>query len=293
MDDNQGHVQHPIPVAKHRFVISRTYLSHVQKTARWTIQWCYARLRFMMVGFLAPICRIYDPISSLSHLIAAGFVLIAAFPLVRLGKRNRTHTLALTVYAICVFGLLSVSGIYHCLHNGAARSFMRRADYLAIWFLIAGTFTAIHGVMCRGFWRRWVLLFVWTYAGVAIVSQAIWFHQLSGLRGLLMYLMLGWLGLVTVIKIGRQIGFRAVRPLWLAGIVFSVGALSEAAKQPRLIDGWLGPHEVFHFAVIAGVTMHWLFIRRLVSAHQVAPPPFVTEGAMAIASSALPQPQPS
>lgn len=246
-----------------------------------------------MAGLFAPICRISDPVSSLSHLIAAGFACVAAFSLVRSGKKNRTHVLALTVYAVCVVGLLSVSGIYHWLHNGAARSFMRRVDYLAIWFLIAGTFTAIHGVMCRGFWRRWVLIFVWTYAGLAVVSQAIWFRQLSGLLGLLLYLILGWLGLVTVIKIGRQIGFRAMRPLWLAGIVFSIGALTEAAKQPRLIDGWLGPHEVFHFAVIAGVTIHWLFIRSLASAHPPAPASIFTEGAMAMGPSSMSQPQPS
>jgi len=141
---------------------------------------------------------------------------------------------------------------------------MQHADYLAIWFLIAGTFTAIHGVMCRGFWRRWMLTFVWLYVAAAVASQLIWFKCLTGSVGLLMYLVLGWAGLATVIKVGRHIGFRAMRPLWSAGLVFSVGAVLEAFHKPVLIPCWLGPHEVFHFAVIAGAGIHWRFIRRLV-----------------------------
>jgi hypothetical protein len=144
---------------------------------------------------------------------------------------------------------------------------MKRADYLAIGFHMAGTFTAIHGVMCRGLWRRWMLTFIGTYAAAALVAQLLWFEQLSGVVGLLLYLILGGMGLATVIKVGRDVGFRVVRTLGFAGIVFSIGAISEALHRPHVVDGWLGPHEVFHFAVIAGAAIHWLFIPGLVLAH--------------------------
>jgi hemolysin III len=205
-----------------------------------------------------------DPMSALSHLAAAALACVAGFRLIRLSKRNPRRTAALVVYAVCVVGLLSVSGVYHSLPSGPARAFMRHVDYLAIWFLIAGTFTAVHGVMCRGFWRCWMLTFIWLYVAAAVTLQLLWFKHLSGTLGLLLYLVLGWIGLVTVVKIGRQIGFRAARPLWFAGIVFSVGAILEALRQPLVIECWLGPREVFHFAVIAGAAVHWLFIRKLV-----------------------------
>jgi channel protein (hemolysin III family) len=152
-------------------------------------------------------CTLYgiaDPISAISHIIAAGLASIAAFGLVPLARQNRTYRLALTVYAACVVSLLSISGTYHALQDGPARLFMKRADYLAIWLLIAGTFTAIHGVMCRGFWRRWMLTFIGTYTAAAFVAQLLWFEQLSGVLGLLLYLILGWMGLATVIKLGRR-----------------------------------------------------------------------------------------
>jgi channel protein (hemolysin III family) len=148
---------------------------------------------------------------------------------------------------------------------------MQRADYCAIWLLIAGTFTAVHGVMYRGFWRSGVLAVIWSFAAVGVLLQMLWFDVFSGTAGLLLYLGIGWLGVVSVVKVGRQIGFRAVRPLWHAGIVYSSGALLEAAIQtlgPRVVVAhWVGPHEIFHVTVIVGVALHWRFIRELLLKH--------------------------
>lgn len=227
-------------------------------------------IRWIAVPFFPEACvalGVCEPVSSLSHLAAAALAIVAAVPLVRAGRRNWEHKTALAVYATCVVLLLAISGTYHSLTMGRARLIMQHADYLAIWTLIAGTFTGIHGVMCRGFWRRWILLFVWIYAAIAIVLQVLWFKQLSGTAGLVMYLALGWVGLATIMKLGRQLGFRAVSPILIGGLLFSGGAVLEAVGQPVISRLWLGPHEIFHFAVIAAVTVHWLFIRRLVLLH--------------------------
>ena len=212
-----------------------------------------------------------QPVSSLSHLVAAAAACVAAVPLIRLGRGSPARMTALAVYAICVVGLLTISGTYHSLDKGGpARAFMQHVDYFAIWLLIAGTFTAVHGIMCSGFWRRGVLTFIWLYAALGIGLQIVWFQFFSGVPGLVLYLGLGWLGLVSIIKLGRQLGFRVVRPLWYAGIFFSAGAVLEAVRQPVIIRNWVGPHEIFHLAVIIGVVIHWRFIRHLALVH--APP---------------------
>ena len=182
---------------------------------------------------------------------------------------------ALGVYASCVVALLAISGTYHSLdHGGPARAFMQHVDYFAIWLLIAGTFTAVHGIMCSGFWRRGMLTFIWLYAAAGIGLQVFWFQFFSGVPGLVLYLGLGWVGLISIIRLGRQIGFRAVRPLWFAGIFFSAGAVLEAIKQPVLIRNWVGPHEIFHLPLIAAVVFHWRFPLRLLLLHAPTPVPF-------------------
>jgi channel protein (hemolysin III family) len=218
-----------------------------------------------------------QPVSSLSHLVAAVIALLAGVPLVRRARGCRHRVFAVSVYVSCVVATLAISGVYHSFERGcSARIVMKRMDYFAIWLLIAGTFTAVHGIMFSGKWRRGILTFIWSYVALAILLQVLWFRVFSGIPGLVLYLGLGWVGLFSIIKLGQRLGFAAVRPLWFAGIAYSAGAILEATGHPVLVHGWVGPHEVFHVAVIAGVAVHWFFIRRLLMVH--APPlPFPAE----------------
>jgi channel protein (hemolysin III family) len=209
-----------------------------------------------------------QPVSSLSHLAAAVVALAAGVPLIRLARGCRHRISAVGVYVFCVVATLGISGVYHSLARGcSARIVLQRMDYFAIWLLIAGTFTAVHGVMFSGIWRRGVLVFVWSYAAVGVLLQLIWFRVFSGVSGLVLYLGLGWIGVFSILKLGRQICYRAVRPMWYAGIFYSAGAILAAAGHPILIRRWVGPHEIFHGAVIVGVALHWVFIRRLLMTH--------------------------
>ncbi len=227
-----------------------------------------------------------QPVSSLSHLAGAVVALVAGVSLVRLARGCRYRVSAVAVYVFCVVATLGISGAYHTLDRGcSARTVMQRMDYFAIWLLIAGTFTAVHGIMFSGAWRRGALTFIWGYVAVGISLQAIWFRVFSGVPGLVLYLGLGWVGLFSILKLGRQIGFTVVRPLWYAGIAYSAGAILEATGHPILIDRWVGPHEIFHVAVIAGVALHWFFIRRLLMAYAPAlPAPVIVTAIPAVAT---------
>jgi channel protein (hemolysin III family) len=205
-----------------------------------------------------------QPVSSLSHLAAAGAALVAAVPLVRLGRRFG-YLVPLSAYALCVIATLAISGTYHALGvRDPTGQLMQRLDYLAIWLVIAGTFTAVHWVMFTGFWRGGLLLIIWSYALIGIVLQACWFETFSGNTGVILYLGLGWIGLASIIKLRRQMGSRPVRPFLIGGVAFTVGALLDICGKPVLVANWIGPHEFFHVTVIAGLTLHWRFIQRLV-----------------------------
>jgi channel protein (hemolysin III family) len=223
--------------------------------------------------FVRSIPGFCQPVSSLSHLAAALVALIAAVPLIRLARGSRSRQMAVALYAVCVIAALGISGAYHSLdRGGAARLVMQHIDYIAIWLLIAGTFTAFHGIMCKGLWRGGMLAFIWSFAFAGVGLQIVAFDLFSGVLGLGIYLGLGWVGILSVFKLGRQIGFRAVRPIWFAGIAYSAGAVLEASGHPVLSRHWVGPHEMFHFAVITGVALHWVFIRRLLITHAPAIP---------------------
>ncbi|HEY0712075.1 MAG TPA: hemolysin III family protein [Polyangia bacterium] len=212
--------------------------------------------------------------SSFSHLFAAAFALVAAIPMVRLAQGHPERKLALGVYVSSVVITLAISGVYHsCEPGGSAREIMQRVDHGAIWCLIAGTFTAVHGIMWNGFWRRGLLAIIWTYALMGIVLEILWFREIVGSTELILYLGLGWIGIFSIRKLGRQIGWAPVLPMLYAGVAYTAGAILEALNWPVVVTNWIEAHEVFHFAVIVGVALHWRFIRKLVMHH--APRPHV------------------
>ena len=47
------------------------------------------------------------------------------------------------------------------------------------------------------------------------------------------------------------------------GLAYSVGAILLGLQWPTIIPGVFGPHEVWHIAVITGLSLHWRFIARL------------------------------
>jgi predicted membrane channel-forming protein YqfA (hemolysin III family) len=58
-------------------------------------------------------------------------------------------------------------------------------------------------------------------------------------------------------------GFALVRPLLSGGIFYSAGAVTEFMQAPVLINGVIGPHELFHLAVLIGITYHWKLVRQI------------------------------
>ncbi len=185
----------------------------------------------------------------------------------RLLTRGRGDSLRRTVLGIytgsCIL-LFAMSGVYHMLSaDSPARSVMVRIDHSAIFILIAGTYTPVHGILFCG-WARWgPIALVWAAALAGIALKWLYFNDLPRWLGLSLYLLLGWLGTISGIAIARRYGFGFVQPLLWGGIAYSAGAILEFVNWPVIIPGIVHPHELFHLAVVIGALFHWQFIWRI------------------------------
>jgi channel protein (hemolysin III family) len=207
-----------------------------------------------------------DPVSSLTHLIAAGvFFVLGVYRLTRTGAGALT-VIALGVYVFAVVFALSMSGVFHLLDQAStARMVLRRLDHAGIFFLIAATYTPVHVIQFRGFMRFGVLGIVWAIAIAAIVFKSIFFDSIPEWVSLLMYLGLGWAGLVSAAALWRRFGWRPLRPVVWGAAAYTAGALLEFSGYPVVVPGVLGPHELFHLFVLAGVSLHWVYVWRIAS----------------------------
>jgi predicted membrane channel-forming protein YqfA (hemolysin III family) len=62
------------------------------------------------------------------------------------------------------------------------------------------------------------------------------------------------------INFGKSYGFAFIRPLVIGGICYTVGAIIEYQHKLTILAGILGPHEILHIAVLAGIGFQWRFI---------------------------------
>jgi len=201
-----------------------------------------------------------EPVSSLSHLIATAFFAVASIPLLRAARGHGGRMTALAIYAGSVVLLLAMSGVYHLLaHDTAGRAVLQRLDHACIFTLIAGTFTAVHGMLFRG-WLRWgVIAFVWIVVATAIPLKTVFFADMPEWLSLTFYLAFPWLGLGSGYLLWRRRGLHFIAPLALGGLAYTLGAVIEFARWPNPWPGVIHAHELFHFFVIAGAWFHWRF----------------------------------
>jgi channel protein (hemolysin III family) len=203
----------------------------------------------------------HDPVSALTHLLAAPVFLALSFDLLRRGRGSVGRQVYLGVFAASTVFLLSMSGVYHMMVNGGtARAVMERLDHSGIFLLIAGTFTPAHGILFRGRQRWAPLLLIWTCAVAGITLRSIFLSDFSAALGLTIYLGLGWLGLVSTIVLWQRYGFAFVRFLLLGGVMYTVGALTAFIGGFVVIPGVVGPHELLHLCVLVALACHWRFV---------------------------------
>lgn len=204
-----------------------------------------------------------EPFSALSHLLAAGIFLVLG---VRLVMASRGHAGRVTSLIIFIFSgvfLLCMSGVFHLLEpGGTGRMVLQRLDHAGIFLLIAGTMTPVHSLLFQG-WLRWgMLLLVWTIAITSLTLKTIFFNEIAEWLGLSLYLGLGWLGAVSGVLLYQRFGYQYIKPLIYGAIAYTTGAVLEFIRAPELIPGVIGPHELFHIAVLVGLGYHLAFVAR-------------------------------
>lgn len=204
-----------------------------------------------------------EPIGCFSHLLGAvGFAVLSFYMIPKLIRATGIR-IPLLVFALATVGLLSISGIYHSLPlEGESRPIMQRIDHAAIFVMIAGTFTPVQCLLFSGFFCWSVTGFIWLYAIAGVAMKSAMFSSVPAWLSLGSYLLMGWIGVLSALVLCRLYGFKFVYPLLAGAIAYTVGAMIDFFDRPVIIQGIVGPHEVFHLAVLLGLSYHWLFVIR-------------------------------
>ena len=196
----------------------------------------------------------------------AGFILLTI-----LTWGQTTKVIALGIFGLSLFFLYTMSALYHGIKlPEKKRIWFNKLDHVAIFLLIAGTYTPIVAILFPPVWRTVILVVIWTATALGIIYK-IFSKRIHGLINVSLYLIIGWAGAIPAIFLSQlrpvfsSDGFRLIL---LGGLIYTVGFFIYFKKRPNPWPNVFGHHEIWHLFVLGGSLCHFLFMLFYIVPHQ-------------------------
>jgi len=210
---------------------------------------------------------IKDPFPGLSHWVGAGLSVAGLVFLLTLSAGEAWRVVGCAIYGGTLIVLYAASALAHTIRcSPQASDRLTRFDYVAIFLLIAGTYTPLCLVNLRGPWGWGMLAAEWGMAALGIILVATGKGSSNWPRTVL-YLFMAWVvALVAIAPMSRALPAAALAWLLIGGGVYSLGAIVFALDRPHLWPGRFVAHDLWHVSVLLGSGCHFFVILRFVAA---------------------------
>jgi hemolysin III len=202
--------------------------------------------------------RIREPVNGASHLVGLLLAGAGTLQLLRMA-RGPEQLAAFSIYGATLILLYAASSLYHTLPvSERPLRALRTLDHIAIYFLIAGTYTPIAIITLNGRLGWALLATVWVIAMAGIpfkllfLDAPVWLSTAT-------YLAMGYLALVAVVPLARAVSLSGLVWLFAGGMAYTVGAIIYSCRRPDPLP-WFGHHEIWHILVLIGSACHFAFM---------------------------------
>lgn len=187
-----------------------------------------------------------------SHAVAAVASVILTILLCWLSRADIPRMISILIFGLSMIELYTVSALYHIINwSVAKRSILRALDHANIFVLIAGTYTPLCFNILTGWVRLTLLIGIWLLAALG-VGLSISPLKLPRWVTVALYIGMGWVVVLALPAFLAVLPWIAVAILLLGGMLYTIGALIYARKQPDPFPRVWGYHEIFHLFVILG-----------------------------------------
>ncbi len=205
-----------------------------------------------------------DPGSAATHFI--GFIAsIIAMPILlvhaSLAGADLRMLAGYSIFMLSMITLYGASTSYHSFDVSASFNLiLKKVDHLTIPVLIAGTYTPV----CLFIHSRTgtvLIILAWCLAAASMLFTLLWVTCPRWVSSVL-YIGMGWSCVFALPSIYAALTPAAFGWLLAGGILYSVGAVIYAVKQPEFNRRHprFGTHEIFHLFVLAGSLCHYILM---------------------------------
>lgn len=197
-----------------------------------------------------------DRANLLTHAIGVGICLagLALMVVVASAAGDPWKIVSVAVFGATLVQLYASSMLYHATEDPALKRRFQVWDHIAIYFLIAGTYTPFLLVNLRGSWG-WPLFWVmWALALGGLVKDLFLTGRSKALSTLL-YVLMGWVVLVVMRPLAASLPTSAFVLIFTGGVAYTLGAVFYVLDK-KIPFG----HAIWHLFVLAASLCHLLAV---------------------------------
>ncbi|CAA0092692.1 Uncharacterised protein [Zhongshania aliphaticivorans] len=193
--------------------------------------------------------------NSVSHLLGVLAAVVGGvtllWPAIQLG--DSWELLGLGIYSFSLVALYLFSTLYHS-SKGEKKALYRQLDHLAIYLLIAGTYSPFLVITLRESGGWWMFALIWSLAAIGMVLELI---PKAGRRAwsIGVYLLMGWLALFLIKPLSAALPNGGFSLLLTGGLAYTAGIIFYVFDK-KVVHF----HGIWHLFVLAGSACHFFTI---------------------------------
>jgi len=197
--------------------------------------------------------------NAISHLIGTilaiiGLVLLVVFSSI---KGNVWHITSSAIYGSTLIMLYLSSTLNHWLPAGKGKNFFFNFDQIAIFLLIAGTYTPLSLVALQGVFGWVIFGLEWGLAILGITIKIIKpnkFESGVNLFNIILYIVMGWMIVIAIAPVLKNLPLAGLIWILIGGAMYSLGILFFKQFKFKF------HHLIWHLFVLAGSVSHFIAI---------------------------------
>jgi len=200
-----------------------------------------------------------EKLNSISHLVGAVFALIGLGALLTIGIQSADPWI---VGSFATFGctlvlLYTMSTLYHSFHPPHLKKIFKLLDHVAIYLLIAGTYTPFMLVSLRDGNGFLIMGIIWGLALAGILSEILLSGTAVKAGQLIIYLGMGWACSFDFASLRAALPEMGLWWLTAGGIAYTAGVVFYILDKMKRLDH---AHGIWHVFVLVGSTCHFVAV---------------------------------
>jgi hemolysin III len=200
-----------------------------------------------------------ERLNSISHLVGAVLALVGLGALLTIGIQSRDPWIisSFSIFGFTLVLLYTMSTLYHSFHPPRLKDLFQLLDHVAIYLLIAGTYTPYMLVSLRD-GNGWLIMgIIWSLAAAGILSEIFLSGRAIKVGQMIIFLGMGWACTFDFGSLRAAIPEAGLYWLTAGGLAYTGGVVFYVLDMMNRLTH---AHGIWHFSVLAGSSCHFISI---------------------------------